>query len=419
MIKDGKEYPATHSMSTAWYIVDDDGNVGIIDYNENGPVPWSTEQTDINELVWGHFDFKKVEKIRFNLTENQILDNLGKCSLPSECRCWLYIVVQIDTKKEEKFLSLSENKDFNIEVCISKELGYYKVDTSGSTDSLLPNPNSTLQKMIDDEIILRVFDAEKFYCEDDDDDDNPGVNKYFDTASYFIYGQSFATGLIHRLCIPQNPIKIRQVPDVFRHRIHHIPGNFNDIESFQIAEFHPCSAMRNKTIAYDNCDYYLGNNSSSQKSYFIKEIYIVSPDPHSDRVVFNSKTITPTILLFYGNDKHDYSELYYKSDIIIYYSLFIKYNKPLEFVINELKPYVIILRDDIVEEFTSSYNIDNHIININNEQIPVYKFSELETFREEITALAKMPYRGKKYRLEISEEEMNQLIKEGKAKYND
>ena len=34
-----KEYPATHSMSTAWYMVDDDDNVAIIEYNENGPVP--------------------------------------------------------------------------------------------------------------------------------------------------------------------------------------------------------------------------------------------------------------------------------------------------------------------------------------------------------------------------------------------
>ena len=36
-MKTTKEYPATHSMSTAWYIVDDEGNVGILDYNENQP----------------------------------------------------------------------------------------------------------------------------------------------------------------------------------------------------------------------------------------------------------------------------------------------------------------------------------------------------------------------------------------------
>ena len=35
----GKEYPATHSMSTAWYSVDKDGNVGIFDIQDNGPIP--------------------------------------------------------------------------------------------------------------------------------------------------------------------------------------------------------------------------------------------------------------------------------------------------------------------------------------------------------------------------------------------
>ena len=45
-----KEYPATHSMSTAWYMVDDDDNVAIIEYNENGPVPW-----DVPEAITGRF----------------------------------------------------------------------------------------------------------------------------------------------------------------------------------------------------------------------------------------------------------------------------------------------------------------------------------------------------------------------------
>ena len=34
-MKTNKEYPATHSMSTAWYCVDEDGNVGIFDIDDN------------------------------------------------------------------------------------------------------------------------------------------------------------------------------------------------------------------------------------------------------------------------------------------------------------------------------------------------------------------------------------------------
>lgn len=49
-----KEYPATHSMATAWYFADEEGNVAIMDYNDNGPVPWETEETGIESLVYGH-----------------------------------------------------------------------------------------------------------------------------------------------------------------------------------------------------------------------------------------------------------------------------------------------------------------------------------------------------------------------------
>lgn len=54
-----KEYPATHSMSTSWYVVDDEGNVGIMDYNENGPVPWGVEETCGDELKYGHWEDEK------------------------------------------------------------------------------------------------------------------------------------------------------------------------------------------------------------------------------------------------------------------------------------------------------------------------------------------------------------------------
>ena len=53
MLQD-KEYPATHSMSTAWYVADEDGNVGIMDFNENGPVPWQMGENSVDELVFGY-----------------------------------------------------------------------------------------------------------------------------------------------------------------------------------------------------------------------------------------------------------------------------------------------------------------------------------------------------------------------------
>ena len=58
-MKLNKEYPATHSMSTAWYVADEEGNVGIMDFNENGPVPWQTEETSVDYLVFHHVEDNK------------------------------------------------------------------------------------------------------------------------------------------------------------------------------------------------------------------------------------------------------------------------------------------------------------------------------------------------------------------------
>lgn len=50
MITD-KEYPATHSMATAWFAIDLDGNVGILDFNENGPVPDGIPDTGVDYIL--------------------------------------------------------------------------------------------------------------------------------------------------------------------------------------------------------------------------------------------------------------------------------------------------------------------------------------------------------------------------------
>ena len=50
-MKFDKEYPATHSMETAWYAADEDGNVALIMYNDNG-LP--LEKQDILEKLCSH-----------------------------------------------------------------------------------------------------------------------------------------------------------------------------------------------------------------------------------------------------------------------------------------------------------------------------------------------------------------------------
>ena len=50
-MKIDKEYPATHSMDTAWFVTDLDGNVAIFQFEEDGPGPIPFTDLHTDELI--------------------------------------------------------------------------------------------------------------------------------------------------------------------------------------------------------------------------------------------------------------------------------------------------------------------------------------------------------------------------------
>ena len=116
-----KEYPATHSMSTSWYCVDDDGNVAIVDFNENGPVPWGTPEQSIESLSYGYCENEDTDEyFPFSLTDEQIFDLLGESHVPTYEDDVFECIVEIDKTKEERFLELVKNSDCHMELCLSE-----------------------------------------------------------------------------------------------------------------------------------------------------------------------------------------------------------------------------------------------------------------------------------------------------------
>ena len=94
-------------MSTAWYAADEEGNVAIIDYNENGPVPWEYEQTSIEELVFGHDELDKF--IRINLTKEQIFELLED----SDRNYGLYSVIPVN-QEQTFFFGYQDTAHFGV-----------------------------------------------------------------------------------------------------------------------------------------------------------------------------------------------------------------------------------------------------------------------------------------------------------------
>ena len=122
-MKTTKEYPATHSMSTAWFIADADGNVGAFEFDENGPVPFGVNESSFESLI--EIDFVTPDEDgfpTFEMTEEQ-LSGISERLRPIDANFdFIRSVVKIDVVNETRFRSLVKKEDC---VCLSRKLGLY------------------------------------------------------------------------------------------------------------------------------------------------------------------------------------------------------------------------------------------------------------------------------------------------------
>ena len=73
-MKTTKEFPATHSMSTQWFVADEEGNIALFDFDENGPVPVNIPSENNSNLMTAEEDLgaKDENSIEyFELTDEQ------------------------------------------------------------------------------------------------------------------------------------------------------------------------------------------------------------------------------------------------------------------------------------------------------------------------------------------------------------
>lgn len=280
-MKIDKEYPATHSMSTAWYIVDDDGNVGILDYNENGPIPKDVPEEGVGELVWGLWDDgRKYNQIPIELTHEQIMENLSEPYPPSEEMLWVECIVRIDKARKDRFLMLSDGICECI--CISEEEGLYIFDAFNCTcdnkdDSIAIIPNSSLDLMLKENLIIENYKYQDFWNNDtfNSEKNVPEHSKSYNSCSFFIYHQPYWENFLpEKMSMPKYPVKFAQLPDEIKDKVHHIPGNFNELETFQIAEYYPCDITHSyvsTVILIDGSEYDLLPLPDGTKAYLLSE----------------------------------------------------------------------------------------------------------------------------------------------------
>jgi hypothetical protein len=457
-MKIDKEYPATHSMMTAWYIVDEDGNVGIMDFNDDGPIPYEIGEHSIEELVIGVDASANEEDLRIELTDDQIYEILGKpCNTGDD---WsTNCIIQIYPEQIDEFLSIANTDKSFIENCISKRLGIYKINgveyiTTNRTNSnetevelvdVIPKP--VLNVIIERGIIKHVYKYFSFFISDDIDD-----SMSFDSLPYYIYAQPYDTQDLQVLRIlPKHPVKINQLPTALQNKVIRIPVKFKDTKYLQIARWVPCYGNIGDDIEAYGCGYALLPVRNDEEAYCLTDILSSVPTPYDENstggygygIHYKQICSFPTVLVFHGpilNWKDSYHDDF--SEITLQ-SLFAQYFPPklikdnfnslsteeqkeivkaspikeifrnnvyvFEYIVNRFKPHLILIDDNEFEIISSVYPIENHEMNISGCKYPVYATSEVDDNRDHLTELAKLPYRGFRYPLVISIDEMKKI----------
>ena len=467
-MKIDKEYPATHSMSTAWYIVDDEGNVGIMDYNDNGPVPWGVEETNSMELVLSAVEHDSDNtEVMFKLTDEQVLEILASSQKPEDETYWYDIFVKIDLQKRKRFEELCRRHDIGNEYtyCLSDTLGIYRIDPMDCfDDDGVRIKGSTLDKMLDEKIILEVYRVNEYDMDDQYDIENNNVchTKSFDNVPFYIYHQPYWTDFCQeRMNIPQNPVNISQCNEGVRHRIHQVKGSFREMKHIQIAQFMPCNATGVTIVRIGSCEYALLPLPDGSQIYSLSNMTNYDFLPYCPMREENgctscgyrcpspediSFTHEPTVLIVSDPRERPCYQWKYSKDVIFKRAICLPYvgRYPVkrreysycnsiqmspseltnllsetkgyfESIVKELNPRVIILMEMADTVMGNVFTIDRHRVVINNQEYPIFRYEELEEHHDEITQLALLPYQGKEHRLTYTETEMEELVKQGIA----
>lgn len=474
-MQNGKEYPATHSMSTAWYMVDEDGNVGIMEFNENGPVPWlANQQFGADELVFRYHNYENDTCLNIKLNDDQIDDLIEEPHSPEEEEYWCDCVVQIDLKQEKEFLKLAKRKDFVIELCVSQNRGLYLIEADASIcfdNGDNPKKHSALDIMIENKIITKVYRIKDFWITDDWNNGEIVHTKNFSSAPYYLYHQPYWPEYLPKcMNTPKNPVKFDQLPPELQKLTLKIPVKFGENETFQIDRWHPCDTHGdNKYILFEGCEYthhwsgdayrrdiFISPNDfvnycSQKKRYECVECSscchtcLIGRYTHEPTVIVVKNLFDTDISFLLSSDiihrhcielpylpkipiqipveTHDKSDSKYKTNISdeeikerinkdLLKELFQRNHQWLEETILRFNPHVIILSDQIIDIISSVFQIDHEQIEIGGLRFPLCLISKVEENRSEIERLAQQAYRGKNIPYSIPMKEMEQIKKE-------
>lgn len=435
-----KEYPATHSMSTSWFIADNDGNVAIFDFNENGPIPCNIPESSADGVLEDDFVFPDKQGVRnFNFNDKQadlIIECLNSVEKFEECE---HYIVLIDVAQTDRFLQSALRCNY-LSACYSKSKGLYLIDTHGGEDQA--------QEMLQNGVILKAEVLYLFETDDRYDKTSDSVlfthDDILERFPFYLYQQPYWTDfLTERTFVPKHKFNIKQFNPKDQKRVLRLPVNFDECSKLQIAEFLPSGCTGSDYESIENHNFALLPMSDGNSKY----VRIDFPGVGGWSSCYTEK---PTIL-FIGLKKD--RDLLFKQDPVLctksntifpYETLFFEKEEPVrkttgkidqvflskiqtlfpnwndyfscyadywDEVFDIVNPHVVVIEDGVFEKVARDLNILDKKISILGKEYPYFLLSELNDQKNNIESLANLPYRGKKFLYSLDKETMDKWLK--------
>ena len=259
-MKTNKDYPATHSMSTAWFCADLDGNVAIIDIDDDGPVPVGTNEGSYVYEIWSESLPTHTEERIYDLplTDEQIAPLL----LPKDDeediwakdygtyanRYWDNVIVKIDMSKLDVLRKALSHKDkdghyiSSEAICLSRKHGLFHLD--------LDYDREAVKILQDAGAILEVYNAPSIWPVYKDEDEPPYNMKDY---PFFLYHQNYTPGFLpaERITSPRFPLKVEQLSKEQQAKIKTLHLKFSESKFILLAEHVPVWGAFTTQYKYD------------------------------------------------------------------------------------------------------------------------------------------------------------------------
>ena len=425
-----KEYPATHSMSTSWFAIDLDGNVAILDFNENGPVPTvadsdSSEASVLMEVLAEKQDNLPYPILDFTKEEiNEIISN----SRPFNNEIGLMdTIAKIEKDKLNRFceiLQQSKNAYYHA-VCLNKEEGIFYIDwLGGSTEE-----HRLIKELFKQHIIKPICHV--LLLSDDLDEDDENVEECgLKGFPFYVYRQYYSPHIpIKRTQKPKSSFREDRLTERTRRKALRLPLRFEENESIQIAMYTPTVAYSNTRviggrehldlnladgrrafIAQDTifnlgcgetcfmCYYEEKRKLTSTRQFSTKPTVLIITDLNG--MSYTEKVNLPILhhcVMFSivegvpCENTYDSFKSLRKYPIATYFS---NCRCRLEKNVDFFKPRVIMVYQDILPYLSEVYEVTDNEITICGEKYPMYIWEERNDNMQAIEKLAQMEYRG-------------------------